>query len=192
MFYCNKCAEEKGYPKSIAKSHGKCELCGNIAVCNDVPSSKLPEPNEIEIKDIHLPVKKGRYPIIDVPANGKPRWMYGAYTLCFVYSKHNGNFILRGYRGEVMEYLKKNYTHYFYYVSMWSNGRSRGHWEFWKEHIGIFGPYRNSRTFKGKSKWKFEVRPYSSYKHVEDGYKDVESLWFKRMPHRWIPEFDKF
>lgn len=42
MFYCNKCAEERGYPESIGKSRGKCEICGEITDCNDVPSNFLP------------------------------------------------------------------------------------------------------------------------------------------------------
>ena len=44
MFYCNKCAEKEGWPESIGKSHGKCEMCGEVDTCNDVPSSRLPSP----------------------------------------------------------------------------------------------------------------------------------------------------
>lgn len=132
---------------------------------------------------------KTKYPIIDVPANGKPNWYEGAYTLCFVYSKHKGNFILRGWRGEVMEYLKKNYTHYICYISMWHNGFSRGHWKFWKENsVSIFEPTPKS---KYRKTFKFTVVKYDNDKRYdEDGY-ELARLNFKRMPHRWIPEFDK-
>lgn len=41
MFYCNKCKDEKGWPESWSKSYGKCEICDEVATCNDVPSSHL-------------------------------------------------------------------------------------------------------------------------------------------------------
>ena len=44
MFYCNKCAIDKGWPKSLFKSAGKCECCDNIALCNEIQSSRLPKP----------------------------------------------------------------------------------------------------------------------------------------------------
>lgn len=46
MFYCNPCAEEKGWPKSFVISNGKCEVCEKYAMCNDVPSSQLPKPKK--------------------------------------------------------------------------------------------------------------------------------------------------
>jgi hypothetical protein len=44
MFYCDLCAEKMGYPESMAKSRGPCEVCHKVAVCNDRPSSTLPMP----------------------------------------------------------------------------------------------------------------------------------------------------
>lgn len=35
MFYCNKCADKKNWPRTMAKSYGNCEVCGKTAVCND-------------------------------------------------------------------------------------------------------------------------------------------------------------
>jgi hypothetical protein len=133
-----------------------------------------------------------KYPVIDVPASGKPTWMGGAYVLCFVYSKYKGNFILRGYFKEVEEYLKKNYTHYFYNMSLWHHGNNRDIWHFWKDGVGIHTPHRHSKIFKGKDRWKFQVRPYTNWHDDEEVKKEAEekSLWFKRMPKRWIPEFD--
>ena len=132
-----------------------------------------------------------KYPVINVPASGEPCRMGGAYTLCFVYSKYKGNFVLKGYMKEVEEYLEKNYTHYFCNMSLWHQGFNRDIWKFWKDDITIFEPHRQSKSYKGKDKWKFQVRQYSYAKTVE-GNIEVEPLWFKRMPHRWIPEFDKF
>lgn len=131
-----------------------------------------------------------KYPVIEVPATGKSTWMGGAYVLCFVYSKYKGNFVLKGYSKEVGEYLKKNYTHYFYYMSYWHQGFSRGHWDFWKETVGIFEPDRKGR----RKEKKYMVRPYGG-SWVEDAPDKDEikkkTLKFKRLPKRWIPEFDK-
>lgn len=41
MFFCEPCRKENQWPESIAMSHGECEICGNVADCNDVPSSVL-------------------------------------------------------------------------------------------------------------------------------------------------------
>lgn len=48
MFYCGSCAKKKNWPSTISRSRGRCEVCGDEAVCNDMPSSKLPEasPND--------------------------------------------------------------------------------------------------------------------------------------------------
>lgn len=123
-----------------------------------------------------------KYPVIHVPANGRPDWVKGARTMCFVYSRNHGNFILEGYKGEVEEYLKKYYTHYFCYYSMWHMGQSRGTWDFWKDQVGIFEPSK-----RGKS-WKWEVRHYS----FGNPDPNAPTFQFKRLPHRWIPEFDQF
>lgn len=50
MFYCDMCAEECGYPKTIVKSYGKCEICALEGNCNDRPSSKLPLPQEKSVR----------------------------------------------------------------------------------------------------------------------------------------------
>jgi hypothetical protein len=41
MFYCEDCRIERDYPESMVKSTGKCEICGELAACNDVPSKFL-------------------------------------------------------------------------------------------------------------------------------------------------------
>jgi hypothetical protein len=48
MFYCSDCAKKNGYPESICKSVGACELCGKIALCSDRASDTLPKPKEPE------------------------------------------------------------------------------------------------------------------------------------------------
>ncbi|MEA3295813.1 MAG: hypothetical protein U9Q27_01555 [Patescibacteria group bacterium] len=123
-----------------------------------------------------------KYPIIDVPASGKKSWMGGAYTLCFIYSKYKGNFVLRGYYKEVEEYLKKNYTHYFCNFSLWYEGFSRNIWKFWKENIGIFQPDRHYLS----SNRKYKIRPYSDL-YADDKIKKANKnmeLEFKRLPKK--------
>lgn len=44
MFYCDACGQENEWPEGFIRSHGKCELCGRVADCNDVRSSALPNP----------------------------------------------------------------------------------------------------------------------------------------------------
>lgn len=138
-----------------------------------------------------LALQNKKYPVIDVRASGKSGWMGGAYMLCFVYSKYKGNFVLRGYNKEVEEYLK-NYTHYFCYKSYWYHGFSRGHWDFWKESIGMFEPDRKRRNEK-----KFIVRPYNydftgGENKISKEELEAKTLKFKRLPKRWIPEFDMY
>jgi hypothetical protein len=134
-----------------------------------------------------------KYPVIEVPADGSSGMWGGAYVLCFVYSKHDGNFVLTGYMREVEAYLKKNHTHYFCNMSMWWNGVHRDVWHFWKDSVGIHTPHRDSKSYKGRDRWKWQVRPYVDWsERTEENVKeaDEKALWFKRMPKRWIPEFD--
>lgn len=46
MFFCDLCAKDCGYPESICKSRGACEICKSPAVCNDIKLSYLPMCNE--------------------------------------------------------------------------------------------------------------------------------------------------
>jgi hypothetical protein len=127
-----------------------------------------------------------KYPLIKVPSSGKRTWMGGARCLCFVYSKYNSNFVLEGYYEEVKNYLKQNYTHYFCNYSLWSNGQNRDIWDFWKEDI-MFSRATIREKKKGE---KSEVRPYSN-SEMSDEEISALTFKFKRLPKRWIPEFDK-
>lgn len=42
MFFCDPCKEKNGWPESIFKSYGRCEMCGKHAKCNEIHSAKLP------------------------------------------------------------------------------------------------------------------------------------------------------
>jgi hypothetical protein len=44
MFYCEPCRKAKDWPKAMAMSRGKCEICQHGAYCYDTPSRNLPLP----------------------------------------------------------------------------------------------------------------------------------------------------
>ena len=50
MFYCGTCEKDNEWPDSFIKSYGKCEMCDNVALCNDVPSRYLPMPKPKKAK----------------------------------------------------------------------------------------------------------------------------------------------
>jgi len=56
MFYCDECRVLHNYPESMVKSRGHCEICGELAVCNDVPTSELSS-NSIKMLDDFLKVE---------------------------------------------------------------------------------------------------------------------------------------
>lgn len=120
---------------------------------------------------------KKEFPVIEVPSDGKRRWYGGAYCTWFVYSKHNGNFILKGYHDEVEKYAQEHYTHYFYMNTMWCEKRHRGMWQFWKKGVYIIEPSKARKTFR------YRVTTFNEPR---------KELTFKRIPNRWIPEFDNF
>ena len=116
-----------------------------------------------------------KYPSIEIEPSGVKGWIGGAYCICFVYSKYDGNFVVKGYVREVDEYLKKNCTHYFCNRSLWHLGFNRDIWCFWKKGVHILEP---SRTINGRKKFRV--------------WNDEKIRFeFKRMPKRWIPDFDK-
>lgn len=44
MYYCTPCATKHKWPDTSHGSHGRCEMCGKLRPCNDVPSIMLPLP----------------------------------------------------------------------------------------------------------------------------------------------------
>lgn len=135
-------------------------------------------------------MKKKIYKEIDVPKSGKKVWYDGAYVLAFVYSK-TGNYVVKGFFKEVEEYIKQNYTHYFVNYSLWYQGAHRDIWKFWKDDVIILYPKFNA---KNRLLHKWRVRRCSTgYESREETKKtNKEALSFKRIPNKWIPEFEKF
>ena len=127
-------------------------------------------------------MEKKELNVIEVPASGRKNWSGGAYTIAFLYTKNNGNLIVKGYYDEVKDYIKNNYTHYFVNFTLWSNKQFRDIWYFWLSNYYIAEPDR--KKIKGrKPRYKWVVRKFFS--------NDVENkLQFRRFPKRWIKEFD--
>ena len=42
MIYCDDCADEHGWPESVARLVAKCEFCGEYDRCSNRSSSQLP------------------------------------------------------------------------------------------------------------------------------------------------------
>lgn len=135
--------------------------------------------------------QKKNWPVIEVPASGNRGWSGGAFTLAFVYS-NSGNFLLKGYYEEVQNYIKKRKTEglkYFVRYVLIHEGKKREILRFYLDHIGIFSPSRicSSKRWTKDSR-KFIIREYTN------GFKQVSDLKIKlkRMPNRWIKEFEQF
>jgi hypothetical protein len=119
---------------------------------------------------------KKRYNIFDIPPSEIKGWSGGAFCYAFVYTKHRGNFVLRGFIREVEDYLKKYYTHYFVNYTLFHRNEHRNIWNFWKRGVLICGPNKRRR--------KYRITNFT-----ENSSQDI---YFKRLPNRWVPEFDNF
>ena len=62
MFYCNDCAKKYGYPESMVRSYGPCEMCGKTKECNDVPCSALPDtPEDLRVLERYFKKVDGKW-----------------------------------------------------------------------------------------------------------------------------------
>lgn len=130
-------------------------------------------------------------PTTVLPPDGKRGWSYGAYTLAFVYSS-KGNFVLKGYYREVkqrLNALSQEGTKWFVNLTLWH--RSYGHrsiWDFWKDDVTIMEPSKSRSSKRWEGKWRvLKHKNRSGYGEMVE----LEKMEFKRMPKKWIPEFDK-
>lgn len=48
MFYCDECADKCGWPHTMFKSRGRCEMCEQTRTCNERRSADLPIPRRTE------------------------------------------------------------------------------------------------------------------------------------------------
>lgn len=132
---------------------------------------------------------KKELPVIEIPAQGKTEWIEGAYTIAFVFSK-SGNFILKGYIKEVREYLKKNCTHYLANLTLWHHGEYRDIWQFWKPNVYVNHNTRKERIKLNRKRITIVKYGDSKFKSNFPTEKKIE-LNFKRLPQKWIPEYEQ-
>ncbi|MDA3856428.1 MAG: hypothetical protein PF569_09285 [Candidatus Woesearchaeota archaeon] len=122
---------------------------------------------------------KKKLPEITAPKLSKKGWAKGAYCLCFVYS-NKGNFIVKGYVGDVdillKEYKSKEYK-FFFNKTFWHSGIHRGYWSFY-----------NRDSEKGCTITAPDIRSKKYHFNVTNF--DNIDMKFKRMPNKWIKEFD--
>lgn len=117
---------------------------------------------------------------IIVPKVSRPCWENGAFTIAFVYS-NQGNFVLKGYFGDIEEYLKnipniKYFARFNFYPN--SSGK-RGYWRTNNSNVCISSPSLNPKR-----------KSYISYPyHFRINNRNIgKDFKLKRMPNRYIPE----
>lgn len=129
-------------------------------------------------------------PIVEVPPSGNKNWYGGAFVLAFVISKR-GNFLVKGYRSDVKEFIRENYTHYLVKYTLWHRGEHRTIWEFWKPDVSVFQIFE---TKGRRGKRSVVKKRFYIYKRLNGSFrKDPnEFLDLRRPLNRWIPELEKF
>jgi hypothetical protein len=125
---------------------------------------------------------KKKWDVIEVPKTGIKNWFGGAFTYAFVYS-NRGNFLVKGYKKEVEEFLKTHFSRYFVRYVLYNRGEHREIMEFGKNcHLYLGEP---SDMFHRHKRHRYEVMP----KNYDTNLNSIK-LTFKRLPKKWIPEFD--
>jgi len=114
--------------------------------------------------------------IIELSKFSPSRRSYGGsepFAMYFVYPKGEEPCLVKGTSDEVRDYVDKHFPIALFRYTFWQNGKSRGHWQFTGSGRYI--------SYNGR---KIVV-------HIHDSPKNVRELSFRRLPHRWIPEFDQ-
>ena len=107
------------------------------------------------------------------------------YSIAFVYSKCGRNCIVKGDHTLVREYIKNNFSYALVNFSMWKDGRSRNFWRF------IFDEKRycyNLRSQSTNGKKKYVLRIFEKVDRLK--FVNLKTLTFRRMPNRWIDDFN--
>jgi hypothetical protein len=111
--------------------------------------------------------------------NSKP------YAIYFVYSKCGRKCVVKGMSEEVREFCQKNFPEALLRYTFWKDGRSRGGWTFTKPKIYA---QEISRILSSDENEKCKKRRgIRVIKYYDNRF---EEFYFRRMPKKWIPEFD--
>lgn len=111
------------------------------------------------------------------------------YTHWFVRSD-KGNYVLKGTHKECQAYLEDK-QNWFANCVWFHKSELRNRWYFWKDSVYIAKP-RMLSSITGRFMEKFNYNGWSKYRvKALGGYSNLE-FNFKRMPNKWIKEFEQF
>lgn len=136
---------------------------------------------------------KAEYPIILIPSDNKPKWWGGARVICFVYAE-TGNFILKGFHSEVVQWLEKFKPKYLANMSFWGNGETRNNWIFWDKNVTINRKFK-LKYINGTTRFKYENKLTLIKRENRPNswsYPPIAEMKFRRMPNKWIKELNNF
>lgn len=109
---------------------------------------------------------------------------HGIFCVAFVYSRNNGSVVIKGEYSDVKRLINKEYSPSVVNETFWRKGVG---WSIWKVYgsreFWINYPKRPSHVLNSNRRNKFEFYSF-------DKRKIVFSL--RRIPKRWIPEYDEF
>lgn len=107
-------------------------------------------------------------------------WTGSPYAIFWVYTP-KGNYKVMGMSYDVRNWVEKNIPEGVYHYTYWKNGRSRGGWmttpglKLWFE----------KKFHNGQWRWCVSMMNKDNGLYLEDCHS------FRRMPHKWLPLFDK-
>ena len=110
----------------------------------------------------------------------------GGYVFAHVYSRDEGNYLIKGLYKSVMAYLEKR-KYWFANITWFHKGEQRKYWIFWKDGVYISEPRIGfeDKFFLGD---KGKYLGWTKYK-VTDLTDHI--YYFKRIPNKWIDKFNK-
>ncbi len=119
---------------------------------------------------------KHKLPELIVPNVTPKSWNNGAFTIAFLVST-TGNMVLKGYFGDIEEYLKTINGKYFCKCLLYPSS-------IWRErsfYICSNGLKIAKPSYKGRGRYYYTYRIYKNFN---------DAILLKRLPNHWIPEFD--
>lgn len=119
------------------------------------------------------------------------------FAIAHVYPKDKPPIVIKGVCFKVSEYIEKNYPYCIYNIAYYNKGKNRGGWRCpsgLKLYIRLCRRVKTSQdplVERYKALIDEEVAEKGGYNVMmfgEDG--SQKTLHFKRMPHKWIDEFN--
>lgn len=111
------------------------------------------------------------------------------YCHAFVYAR-KGNFLVKGMLNEVEDYISHNLADALVNFTLFKDGQTRGYWKFINAEQKIslkIGSGIVRVTPRLVEENSSNNKGYTVYLR---SFSETKELHFKRLPHKWIPEFD--